>query len=355
MINVSKIRAALYGIVGIRQPLNPDYAIVDSANQVSRSGYFVTDNELVKMEYVKDGQDYEGISDADFNTYLKQKQEQSIVNVGNAVFNKVDFIDRGLFYKYAMNKQNTVTLPDGFVGYRIQVSDEKNVAIKISRVILDFNGTGVFKLLLWNTGKKEVIESKEITITTDNQVEILDWVVDNTDGTYKGDYYIGYNTNGLSVEPFARDYENSNIESVFTYLNIDSVQVAGHNTETLFDLTDKEAYSDATGFNMDLTVYDDFTDLMTNNESLFANAIKLDMQINLLSIAQASLRSNRHERLSEGLVNKILAEIEGADNGVIKKTGLRSKLYGEISTIQEEVEKLNKGYFGDILFTETIV
>ena len=66
MFSVTKM-AGLYGAVGVRQPFNAAYAIIDAANQVSRSGLFVTDNPICKVEFLKDSQDYNDITDADFN------------------------------------------------------------------------------------------------------------------------------------------------------------------------------------------------------------------------------------------------------------------------------------------------
>ena len=354
MINKTKIQASLNGLVGFRQPFNPAYAILDANNLASRSSQFVTDNEFVKVEYVKDGQDYADISDADFNTFLANKQNESIFSVCNAVFNKPDFIDRGLYYNYALNKVNTVTLPIGFVGYEIEVDELNNIALSIKRVLLDFEGTGDFKLLLFSSSKIDPIKTKEITITTDHQEVVLDWVIDNTDGIYKGSYYIGYLTTGLTINPYARDYDNSNVQREFTHLDIEQIQVVGHNTETLFDLTQTSGMSDVTGLNLDITVFYDYTDLIINNEMLFATAIKLDLQINLASISLASLRSNRNERNSETILRKMLVEIEGADDGTVKKRGLRSQLNGALNSIREEIEKLTVGYFGGVLFTETL-
>lgn len=358
MINVSKIQAKWGGLVGVRQPLNPDYQKVDATNQASRSGYFATDNEFVKVENIYDGQDYVGISDADFNTYLVQKQAESGLNVANRVFNDPDFLDRSLYYVNAMNKINTVTLPAGFVGFRIRVTIEKNIAISIPRVILDFEGTGDIKLLVFNTGKKDPIFTKDITIGAgeDNKEVILDWVLDNTDTTYKGDYYIGYLTDGLTVTPYARDYENSSIEYNYSGLFITKILAPNHNTETLFDLRNQQGITDITGLNFDITVFEDFTDLAINNESLFADAINTDLQINFLSTTIASLRSNRNERLSDANIGRLLAEIEGTteDSGV-KLVGLRTQLSRSIGLIRKKIERIRKGYFAEGLTVDTLV
>lgn len=355
MINVITVQDKLEGLVALRQPLNPDYQKLDAANQASRSGYFATDNQFVKIETIYDSQDFAGISDADFNTSLVQMQRDSILSVCNRVFNDTDYIDRGLYYKYALNKINLVTLPIGFIGYKIQVTPKKNIAISIKRVLLDFDGTGSIKILVFNTAKKDPIFSKVISITTDHQEEVLDFVLDNTGGIYKGDFYVGYLTTGVGVQPFDRDYELSNIAYEYTDLFIERILIPGHTTETLFDLTLEEATDDITGLNFDITVYEDFTDLVTNNEMLFADAINKDFQINLLSISLASLRSNRNERVGDANVNRMLIEIEGTtEDSAIKVTGLRSQLLRSINLIKENIEKIRKGYFGEVLFTETL-
>ena len=136
MINVTKIQTSLIGLIGFKQPFNPDYAIVDASNLLSASGYFVTDNPYAKIEYIKDNQDYISISDSNFNLVLKQLKQSAISNVCNQVFSEYDFLDRNLLFKNATRKTNTNVLPIGFVGYRIEVGNTKNIAFKLNRVLI---------------------------------------------------------------------------------------------------------------------------------------------------------------------------------------------------------------------------
>lgn len=355
MYNVSKIRTALYGLVGFRQPFNPSYQKLDANNQISRSGYYVTDNPFCKLEHIYDSQDYSGISDANFNLLLKRKQEESITSICSAVFNEPDFIDRQVLYKNAINKVNTVTLPNGFVGYRIQVDCEKNIAFCIKRVLLDFDGTGDIDLLLFNTSIQTPIKTKNISITGTSQEEVLNWEVDNTEGYYKGDFYLGYINNALTVTPFKRDYELSNILSIVTHLCIQPIYINGHTTATLWDLQTEDGLSEYCGVNPDITVYEDYTDLIINNEKLFSLPINLDLQISCISESLASLRSNRNERNGELRTIRMTQEIEGqTGEGVVKVTGLRPQLYRAINMVKSEVKKLQRGYFGDGIFTDTL-
>ena len=352
MINITKIQNSLVGLVGFKQPYNPDYAILDAGNQLSSSGYFVTDNPYAKIEYIKDNQDYLSISDLDFNLAITDLKKSAISNVCNQVFNEYDFLDRSLLFKYASNKQDVESLPVGFVGYRVKVDSKKNIAFKINRVLLDFYGTGNIKLLLWNTAQKAVIESKEISITSDHQEEVLEWVIDNSGTTYKGEYYIGYISDGLTVTPYKREYEAANLLTNPTYLYFEKVTVIGHITEVLFDLNDVDGMSEECGLNFDITVYDDFTDFAINNKMLFARAIQLQAIISCAQMYMASLRSNSNQINSEQLYQKIMVEIEGTSgDSVVRVHGLKNQLLGEITSIRSEIAKLKKGFFksGQIL------
>ena len=355
MFQVEKISKKLNGLVGLRDSFNPDYAILDADNQISRSGYYVTDNAYVKLEYIKDSQDYKGISDVNFNLYLKRLQNSSIVNVCHRVFSRFDYLDRNLLYTNAQNKVNQETLIDGFVGYRIEVSRDSDIAFEIKRVLLDFDTLGDFKLMLFNTSKQAPIFEKAITITDKTQEVVLDWKVDNSDITYKGDYYLGYVKTATTPVPFKRDYMNSSIMSKITHLRIQKVQVKGHSTETLFNLTLEEGLSENIGINPDITVYEDYTDLIIQNEMLFARAVELEFSIAILREQLNSLRTNSVQRDAEKQSLKILAEIEGTSgDSPLKLVGLRSLLIGEIKQISNEIDKIKRGYFNNGIRVNTI-
>lgn len=351
MFNKLKIQADLYGIVGLNQPYDPNYQILDADNQVSRSGYYATDNKYVKVEYLKENQDYAQISDSDFNLELKRIQETAISHVCNRVFNDVDYIDRQVLYKFAQNRINTETMTKGFICHKIEVSTKKNIAFEITRVILNFKGTGTFKLMLFNTSQDTPIFEKDITITSTNQVEPLNWRVDNSGETYKGEYYFGYLTgDGFIVDdlqPFKRDYENSNVESCITHLYTQKYLFKDHETETLPDLTKESSVDTATGLNPDITVFDDFTDLITQNEMLFAYAINLAFQKALIEVYLGSRRSNRDQRESQFKAAELRAEIDGIrGEGVVNVRGINPELLSEISNLKEQITKLREGYFG---------
>lgn len=355
MFVVDKISDKLYGLVGLRQPFNPDYAILDAENQNSRSGYYVTDNSFVKLELIKESQDYKDITDEDFNLFLKRIQQSSIVDVCQRVFNRFDFLDRNLLYKNAQNKVNQESLNDGFVGKKIKVSCDQNIAFEITRVLLDFATTGDFTLCLFNSSSPTPIFTEDITVTDKVQEVILNWKVDNSGITYKGEYYLGYIKSDTTPVPYKRDYQSSDIQSCFSHLLIDSYQVKGWSTNELFDLDDLESMSEYDGINPDITTYEDYTDLIIQNEMLFARAIELDMTIRILREYINSLRSNGNERKANEITLRVLAEIEGqTGDGLLTITGLRSLFNGEIMGIASEINKIKKGYFNNSIRMTTL-
>lgn len=339
-----KVISSLNGLVGWKQPFNPDVPTLSVPNLATSSGYTFDENSFVKLEVVKATQDYPDISDSDFNTLLVSKQNTAITNVLNSIFSDSDYIDKQILYKYPNNKVNTEVLPSGFVGYEIEVGEEKNIAFEINRVLLEFQGTGDVKLLLFNSAKSDPIEEKTVSISSSFQSEELGWVVDNSDGYYKGKFYFGYLTSGLTVLPYKRDYENANVQSCITHLGTKNIEVSGHATETLFDLESIDNVAETWGLNPDITVYDDFTELIINNKRLFSKAIQIQGQVDILSGYLASIRSNRNEREMDDNINKILVELNGLDSDV-KIIGLKSKLYGELGRIRKEIKRLRDGYF----------
>lgn len=333
------------GLVGFNQPYNPAYAIVDVDNLASESGYFATDNPYAKIEFIKDNQDYTNISNTDFNLLLKSIKRASIANVVNQVFSEYDFIDRAVMYANASNKTEIETLPIGFVGYKIEVGKEKNIAFKINRVLLDFQGTGTLTILLWNTAKKDPIQTIAVSITSDHQVVELNWTVDNSDTTYKGDYYIGYNTQGITVSPYKRQFNNANIMSRFRGLCVDKVAVKNHSTNQLFDLHAIVGMTEDCGLNFDISLFEDFTDFAINNKILFSRAMQLSIIISCIQIYMASLRSNANQQHANQVYEKIMIELEGTRaESVINIKGLKNQLLSEISSVKMEIAKLKMGF-----------
>lgn len=356
MFDRGTITDSLYGLVGLEQPFDPTYAILDDDNQTSRSGYKANGggNPFVKVRYVKETQDYKDISDDDFNALLKRIQESAIVEVCNEVFNTPDIVQRNLIYQYPINLINTTSLSDGFVGHKFEMSRRNNIAFEIKKVVMNFQGTGDITLQLYSSQQQAPLFEQEITITDTTQTQELNWVVNNVN-SYKGNYYLGYIVNG-DLKPYKRDYENSDIITCFDEFYISQIQVSGHDSDTLFDQQSVDGLSDFCGINADMTVYEDYTDTIINSQSLFAKAIDIKYQIALMRIYMGSIRSNRDQRHAQELYTQMLAIIEGVEGSVgsVGVQGLTASFVSEVLNIQKQVNKQRVGYFGGNLVNTTI-
>ena len=349
MNRATKIQDAMFGLVGFNQPFNSSFAIVDAQNLESRSGYKVDDHSLIKIELIKGTQDYKDISDSDFNEVLRRIQRKAIIDVYDSVFNCSKFIDRGVLYPYAQNYIKTDTLPNGFVYHQIKLSNRSNLAFNISRVFLTFEGSGDIELLLFNTGSVNPIFSKQITVDSINQAVDLDWTVDNSNGRYKGDFYIGYIVNDdFTLKPYRRDYENASAETKFKYLSFfQKGIIRDHNTNTLFDLTLERTLSEETGLNFDVSIFNDYSDLAIHNENLFALAINLNFQIQVLEMYLNSLRTGRDAAKADFIAMRVIQELEGIETEAIRSTGIRKTYQIELDRLLKEVDALKIGFLGN--------
>jgi hypothetical protein len=343
MFDKTKVEQGLSGLVGYRASLDPNFFTLDSINLQSDSGYYVNDNPFAEIEAYKETINYAGIDEVGFNTKLSQLTNSAITSVCNAVFSDKDnpaFVDRQLQFKNATNKVDLESLPIGFVGEKICVEKKNSLAVDLTRVFLDFQGTGDITLYLYNTNSISPIETKTVTITSDHQEVLLNWKIDNL-----GDWYIGYYSDGLAVTPYKRDYNNASYESNITYVYIEKTLVKNHTAPNIWDLQLDEGMSETTGMNLDVSVYYDYTDLIIQNKFLFADAINLETAIRMLNQFKGSLRSNKGQRISGENLTQIETAIEGQTSDKYQKvTGLRPSLGKQLDLIKRKIDTLVMGY-----------
>ncbi len=351
-----KIEDKFSGLVGFRQPDDPNFFVLNPANLQSDSGLFVNDNPFAKLELLKNTQNYDSIDEIQFNTKLTRVMNNSINAVVSSVFSGIgsqDYLDRSRQFKYPMNRINLESIPDGFVYEKIRVYEKENIAVNISNVLLDFDGTGDIELRLYSTSQVLPVFTKIVTIDSKHQEVELNWRLDNTDGIIGGEFYFGYDNTGLSVTPFKRDYERSNIRSSYSCLYTNSGIIKGYTGTDLWDLSSFDNISQSTGLNLDITIENDFTDLAINNKSLFAEAIDMECQIQFLNEYVASTRSNKDQRLAQQMMVSI-SDTVVTENGKSFSKGLRPSLQLMIDRVHKQIAKIERGYYGTYFNTVTL-
>jgi hypothetical protein len=332
MFDVTKIKAKV-GIVGINQPIDPAYAILDAANYSSASGIFVDDlSPFVKVSYLKETQDYSDASSLQFNAFLKRVQEQAIVETVNDTFNEPDVIESKPEYTCDAEITKAVTNEGDFVGRRLIFDEIANSSLVINKCWLNFNGAGTIKLLLFNQFRKSPIQTKSITLTDTGINEVaLNWVIPYSDIILGGRWYIGYLTDGLAVTA-------NNMDRAYNCLNhveVVSGRVHGWNTETIFEPVDFITESNEFGLNFDFSFKKDVTATIVNNINSLAMAIGYKMAIKCIEVYKSSKRSNGEQRLTEDKIRDLIFEIEG--NPELRILGLFGKYRAEISKVRKSL------------------
>lgn len=352
------------GLVGVRQPLDPSLPVLDVANKTSRSGLFVDDIPPFKIDLLKETQDFAGISDVQFNALLTNMQKTAIANLMYKVFDTGGYIDRNyLFTNTSLRKDIETIFDNGSVmGYEIELSDKKNLGFKITRCRFEYSfddPTLATTVYLMNTSVNTPLFSKVVTLTSNNQVETLNWVIDSTLNDYKGSYYLLIKSNDPSkrMQPYKRNYEDANEMNSVSYMEFEQVKIENFSI-TNFIADENEnvlEIAENVGLNPDITVYDDYTDMILQNDFLFAKALQLELAIMLLMTIATSTRSNRDERKGKEIVSMIMINVNGSTNDTgVNIKGYNSNLYYEVKSVKSEIERLRSNYFGGMLKVDTV-
>ena len=335
MIRVSEILSNFYGsgktVVGLRQPLTPDYSVLDAVNTFSLSGQYY-DSGLINAENIKDLQNYPDISDANFNIYVGNLIKDSLINAINLVFTDNAKLESGIVYKNVMYKKEALTLPSAFVGIEINMLQNENISATINNVATEFEGTGTITLYLFSSEQKAPIQTKSISVT-DGKAEqtALDWKLD-MHKNIGGNYYLGYLTDGLAIKPYSRNCGNSYFRTQFKNVLVRPAKVTGHNTETIFDIEDVDYSNETYGLNLDISVEQDYTNYIIDNKLSFVELFRLQFQADVLKMFISSTRSNEDER---HIIKRAVRELEGVltEQGNVYSQGILRKLENEAKNV----------------------
>jgi hypothetical protein len=366
MFEVTKIQDSLEKLVGIRQPANPDLTVnVDSDNKISESGLFLDDIPPFNFEAIYNSQDYVGINSLDqsldFNTYLRNIKRSSIANVVTQVFDKPSFIDRSLLFINESPRLNSETFPSEikYYGYEIEVSNTKNIGFKITRANFQFDfdpSTLNVNVYLFNSNVNAPLFSKQVTLTSNNVWDNLDFTVDSTLNDYKGSYFLLVQIpTGERLQPWKRDFEDGNFENNVKELEIERVLFNDTLDVLRFNSYPEIETSQNVGINLDITVFNDYTDLIIQNKFLFSKVVQLQTVVTLMMKVATSMRSNRDERQSKELTAMIMTYVNGVNaNGDFNMKGLNKSIPFEIESLRKEIASIRDGYFGDGVMVDTL-
>ena len=312
MYRRDEVIQALFGRVGFRQPTQPQYAIVDDENMEARSKrYFDGFHPEVTIQNIKDAAiDDVNITLDDFNTYLKNLQEDCIASVLDGVFGEPEIIEQQT--EFITTDRKPVLIPNvgWFVGRQIKVAADPRKSVLVNAVTLFFNGAVTFPLYLFSSVKKSPIKQMEVTTEGESQVVVVpeDWMLNYLDGNIKGGiFYLGYFQDDLgSVQAYDEQPTCWLTGKVYGSRIIEAPTVPG---QTDFVRYNPYSTSRTHGLNIEFTSVIDFTEMIVKNPHAFDKAIGLQMAAMVVEKLIHSVRSNRTQRISEEAAGRLYNDL----------------------------------------------
>lgn len=342
MYQVDRILNALFGRVGWKQPTQSEYAILDEDNAKSSSGrYFQSAHAAVTIKNIKETQQDEDISDADFNLYLVDLQKSAILKTLSAVFNQPEVIETGTIFGREPNLATTSQGNTGkFVGYKVKVAEKTDYSNALSRAILLFDEDVAFELKCFVDNKDQALWTKAVTARA-NEATIVD--IDDLVLSWMGKYgatstfYIGYFQDDLGTAKAINEPVSSWMQGLLW--DADSMFATSNGVKFNLPYTEDSLTK---GLNLEFTSYRDFTSRIIANKALFDEAVSLQVACDAIELILSSTRSNGTERMAQ----EQLADLHSALNQELA-TNERPYTPGLKVKYAREIEKLQKAFFGN--------
>jgi len=326
----------MLGVNGWKQSLLSNAPVIDADNLASSSGAFYNKDysSLVTVDNITNTYETTGLTDEQVNTLLDEIVEGSASLVLNAVFGNDDFIQNNILYPYEYDFNEPITNDTSFVGFEITTPKAKDILNLINRLTLTFNGVDTVKILLFNSGKKSLVNSVEVTTVADDETnqELTDWALPYVNSVNGGKWYIGYLRSGLTAEAYNRNYESANVKNRFYCSSFSTIQVPGHDVETMFDVNDI-VYTDETyGMNFDISSFKSYDSVITQNKNKFSKAMGLQVAAYVLDMIANNNRSTTIERSTK---ENAIIQLNGFVSENVKRIGILARLKKEIDNLKK--------------------
>lgn len=308
--NTPKVMAALFGRIGFREAVSASVPAVNAIHTSSRSGRSFQDfHPLVSLDVLHKIQDDPAIDSAGFNALLESTQKSAIMRLLTAVFSEREIIEQRVsFDRYW--KMDALTPNSGkFVGYRLNPAPDFGIAAQIDSVSLYFDQNVTFPLYLFHETRAGYVWKQNVTAiaNTATMVQLPDVVLKYMDeNTMGGGFYLGYFQSDLGT---AKAYR----EQVLNYnpglcLGWRMIETAATGVET-FDRNGIAFTSETHGLNIAFSTFRDPTSQIVYKASMFDNGIGLSMAISVLDMIQFSVRSNKSERITKEMIDRVYADL----------------------------------------------
>lgn len=341
MYRRDEVIAALFGRVGFREPTEAAYAgILNTENKQSKSKrYFDGFHAMSNVPNIHEACNRDAkISDADFNTYLKNLQEDTILAILDGIFNEPEVIEQRM--EFDRCDQRPVLIPNvgRFVGRQINIASDPSKSVRINAITLAFNGDKTFNLYLFDNVKRTAIKTLQVTCQTDSQVVVVpeDWTLNYMSNASKsGIYFIGYFQDDLgSVQAYDEQPYTWNCGNCYGVRQIEAEVVP---TQVYFIRYNPYITNRTHGLNIEFSSLVDFTEVIIRSPQVFDKAIGLQMAAMVVERVIHGQRSNATQRMAEVSAERLYNDLnlDMSTPELPYSSGLKNQLRRELKRLHD--------------------
>lgn len=334
---------ALRQRLGWKQPTLAGSPVINSANLLSNSGrtFGQSFHAMCTINNLKSNQEDPDINDSDFNAYLTGLQDDMIMRSLGEVFRSQELIEQALMYTRFGYNDIPIVNSSQFVGYVINIANDKSISTKINFLTLYFNQNATFPISLYEDGIKDPILTFNVTVTAWQRTIIE---LDGSDGNHpqivlkfvRGRrYYLGYFQDSLGSTQAIRE------------------QIDEWATTFCFEAYPMSAPLDGAGFgfnhnyrqfpflpggiNMEVISFRDHTEKIIRKANLFDEIQGLQMAAFAIELVNNGTRTNYVQRQTEQQSQHQFMELNQAfaTKEVPVTPGLKSRIMAETIKLKQ--------------------
>jgi len=331
---------ALQQRLGWRQPTVAGSPVLNSDNLTSASGRYFGQSfhALCTINNLKANQEDPAISDDDFNTYLSSLQSDMIMRSLNEVFREPELIEEALLYTRFGFNDIPIVNSNQFVGYVINIANDKAISTAIKYATLYFNQDVSFSLYLYEDGVKTPLMTIPVSCMAWERtqiefdgVELAPIVLKFVKGRR---YYFGYYQSELGsaqaireqIDVWATTY---NFEAYPLSAPVDTFFGFNHNYRQFPFLPG--------GINLSMISFRDHTEKIIRKANLFDELQGLQMAAYCIELANNSVRTNKDQRQTEQQSQQAFVELNQAfpTKDMPMTPGIKSRIDREFKRVKE--------------------
>lgn len=288
----------------------------------------------------------DAITIANFNIYLQQLQTDCVLKCLNGVFNKAERLEKKLLFERfgRSDYPNTIFGVPGFCCVRILPAKDYGISCQIDSVALLFNEDVTFNMYLFHDTSPGVpLAAKSVSAVANSQtiVKFSQFILNYSELKKSGYFYFGYFQSDLgsavATNEIIQEFNTMNYFGI-TPVEMQVVAPLVENGVQGININYLSFTVKSQGFNIQMSAFRDFTQLIVDCAYLFDEVVGLQMAADVIEMIQTTIRTNQDERITQELTAQLgkdlnLAEPSDANPYV---SGLKVRITREINRVKNE-------------------